>query len=65
MPLLGFPPYVEQCAEVAAKGYEGFALRPDVAGELGLPFLRPKVRRVAGLVDDGVAELATAPAAGT
>jgi cyclohexanone monooxygenase len=26
MPLLGFPPYVEKCNEVAAKGYEGFAL---------------------------------------
>jgi cyclohexanone monooxygenase len=26
MPLLGFPPYVERCTEVAAKGYEGFAL---------------------------------------
>jgi cation diffusion facilitator CzcD-associated flavoprotein CzcO len=26
MPLLGFPPYAEQCADVAAKGYEGFAL---------------------------------------
>ena len=24
MPLLGFPPYVEKCDEVAAKGYEGF-----------------------------------------
>ena len=27
MPLLGFPPYVEKCNEVAAKGYEGFALQ--------------------------------------
>ena len=26
MPLLGFPPYARHCAEVAAKGYEGFAL---------------------------------------
>jgi cation diffusion facilitator CzcD-associated flavoprotein CzcO len=26
MPLLGFPPYVEKCNEVAARGYEGFAL---------------------------------------
>jgi len=26
MPLLGFPPYVEQCNDVAAKGYEGFVL---------------------------------------
>jgi cation diffusion facilitator CzcD-associated flavoprotein CzcO len=26
MPYLGFPPYVEKCSEVAAKGYEGFAL---------------------------------------
>jgi cation diffusion facilitator CzcD-associated flavoprotein CzcO len=26
MPLLGFPPYVEKCDEVAAKGYEGFAI---------------------------------------
>jgi cation diffusion facilitator CzcD-associated flavoprotein CzcO len=24
MPLVGFPPYVEKCDEVAAKGYEGF-----------------------------------------
>jgi cyclohexanone monooxygenase len=27
MPLLGFPPYVEKCDEVAAKGYEGFDYR--------------------------------------
>jgi cyclohexanone monooxygenase len=26
MPYLGFPPYVEKCNDVAAKGYEGFAL---------------------------------------
>jgi cation diffusion facilitator CzcD-associated flavoprotein CzcO len=26
MPLLGFPPYVEKCNEVAAHGYEGFEL---------------------------------------
>ena len=26
MPLVGFPPYVEKCNEVAALGYEGFAL---------------------------------------
>jgi cyclohexanone monooxygenase len=26
MPLIGFPPYVEKCNEVAARGYEGFAL---------------------------------------
>jgi len=26
MPLLGFPTYVEKCNDVAAKGYEGFAL---------------------------------------
>lgn len=26
MPLPGFPPYVEKCEEVAAKGYEGFVL---------------------------------------
>jgi cyclohexanone monooxygenase len=26
MPLLGFPPYVERCADVAEKDYEGFAL---------------------------------------
>jgi len=26
MPLLGFPPYVERCDEVAASGYTGFAL---------------------------------------
>jgi cation diffusion facilitator CzcD-associated flavoprotein CzcO len=26
MPLVGYPPYVEKCEEVAAKGYEGFAL---------------------------------------
>jgi len=30
MPLLGFPPYVEKCNEVAAKGYEGFALAATV-----------------------------------
>ena len=27
MPYIGFPPYVEKCNEVAANGYEGFALR--------------------------------------
>jgi cyclohexanone monooxygenase len=26
MPYLGFPPYVQKCEEVAARGYEGFAL---------------------------------------
>jgi cation diffusion facilitator CzcD-associated flavoprotein CzcO len=26
MPLFGFPPYVEKCAQVAQSGYEGFAL---------------------------------------
>ena len=26
MPLIGFPPYVEKCDEVAANGYEGFVL---------------------------------------
>ena len=26
MPLVGFPPYVEKCIEVAANGYEGFVL---------------------------------------
>ena len=26
MPLIGFPPYVEKCSEVAARGYEGFEL---------------------------------------
>ena len=26
MPLVGFPPYVEQCEAVAANGYQGFAL---------------------------------------
>jgi cyclohexanone monooxygenase len=26
MPLIGFPPYVEKCNDVAAKGYEGFVL---------------------------------------
>jgi len=26
LPLLGFPPYVEQCAEVVADGYRGFTL---------------------------------------
>ncbi|MCW2938822.1 MAG: cyclohexanone monooxygenase [Actinomycetia bacterium] len=26
MPLLGFPPYAQKCAEVSANGYEGFAL---------------------------------------
>jgi cyclohexanone monooxygenase len=28
MPYLGFPTYVEKCDEVAARGYEGFELRP-------------------------------------
>jgi cyclohexanone monooxygenase len=27
MPLLGFPPYVEKCREVVARGYEGFEIR--------------------------------------
>ena len=27
MPYVGYPPYVEKCDEVAARGYEGFALR--------------------------------------
>ena len=27
MPYIGFPPYAEKCDEVAANGYEGFALR--------------------------------------
>ena len=27
MPLLGFPAYAERCAEVAARGYEGFVLQ--------------------------------------
>jgi cyclohexanone monooxygenase len=26
MPYLGYPPYVEKCNEVVAKGYEGFEL---------------------------------------
>ncbi|MCG8693260.1 MAG: cyclohexanone monooxygenase, partial [Minwuiales bacterium] len=26
MPYIGFPPYVEKCKDVVAKGYEGFAL---------------------------------------
>ena len=26
MPYLGFPPYVEKCNDVVAKGYEGFVL---------------------------------------
>ena len=26
MPLIGFPPYAEQCAQVAANGYQGFDL---------------------------------------
>jgi cyclohexanone monooxygenase len=26
MPLVGFPPYVKKCSEVAARGYEGFVL---------------------------------------
>jgi cation diffusion facilitator CzcD-associated flavoprotein CzcO len=28
MPLLGYPDYVARCAEVAARGYEGFVLSP-------------------------------------
>ena len=31
MPYLGFPPYVEKCNDVAAKGYEGFALKASSA----------------------------------
>lgn len=29
MPLIGFPPYVAKCNEVAARGYEGFDLTPQ------------------------------------
>jgi cyclohexanone monooxygenase len=29
MPYVGFPPYVQKCAEVAARGYEGFRLGGD------------------------------------
>ena len=29
MPLVGFPPYVEKCDEVAARGYEGFTTAPS------------------------------------
>ncbi|MEZ5931238.1 MAG: NAD(P)/FAD-dependent oxidoreductase [Alphaproteobacteria bacterium] len=29
MPYPGFPPYVETCARVAARGYEGFVLTPN------------------------------------
>jgi hypothetical protein len=28
MPYLGFPVYVQKCEDVAAKGYDGFALTP-------------------------------------
>lgn len=28
MPLLDFPPYVDRCAEVVRRGYEGFAISP-------------------------------------
>src|SRR5262249_30583076 len=37
MPLVGFPPYVDKCNEVVAKGYEGFTLlqSPSAAAELG------------------------------
>ncbi len=31
MPLIGFPPYAEKCAAVAASGYEGFALARSAA----------------------------------
>jgi cyclohexanone monooxygenase len=29
MPLAGFPPYVEKCDEVAARGYQGFTTAPS------------------------------------
>ena len=32
MPLLGFPTYVQKCDDVAAKGYEGFALSSAPSG---------------------------------
>jgi len=32
MPLVGFPPYVEKCNEVATKGYEGFTLERTTGG---------------------------------
>jgi hypothetical protein len=32
MPLLGFPPYVDKCNEVAAKGYEVFELSGSAVG---------------------------------
>jgi cyclohexanone monooxygenase len=37
MPLLGFPPYVEKCDQVAAKGYEGFLLARAAAPGLNAP----------------------------
>ena len=27
MPYIGFPPYVEKCNDVVARGYEGFLLK--------------------------------------
>lgn len=36
MALVGYPPYVEKCDEVAAKGYEGFAISlPPAAAQAG------------------------------
>ncbi|MEH2251924.1 hypothetical protein [Nostoc sp.] len=34
MPYLGFPPYVQKCNDVAAKGYEGFLLIRGNDGEV-------------------------------
>ncbi len=35
MPLVGFPPYVDKCDDVAAKGYEGFVISGGVPAEVG------------------------------
>ena len=42
MPYLGFPAYVQKCDDVAANGYEGFALTPGNEGTTcASPSLRP------------------------
>jgi cyclohexanone monooxygenase len=43
MPLIGFPPYVEKCNDVAAKGYEGFVLtRGSLDESVGGPSSSPR-----------------------
>jgi cyclohexanone monooxygenase len=41
MPLPGFPPYAARCADVATRGYEGFALDRGISRSRGRPASAP------------------------